>query len=88
VAKGPSHQGTRETIAAAQARDLLTFAEALEDAGMTEAARRSRLVAQDCLWLVGLLADERSARAAMQAARDEAVDLLGQRAYEAMRKTA
>lgn len=61
---------TREQKAAEQAAELLVFADGVEDAGHPELARRSRNVARETIWLVEMVAAERSTRLAMQEARD------------------
>jgi hypothetical protein len=74
-----------DDIAAAvtRARELIVFANGLEDAGHAETARRSRMVARDLLEACDELAAERSARVAIQAARDRCLAILARQAGEA-----
>jgi site-specific recombinase len=65
-----------------RARDLIVFADAFEDAGHPQLARRSRVVAADLLRIVGELRDEQSARRAIQADRDRALQILANHAAE------
>jgi hypothetical protein len=58
--------------AAQDAAELLTYADAYEDAGHTELARRSRVVARELQRVLQELDAERSARRAMQEQRDQA----------------
>lgn len=69
-----------------RANRLLVFADGFEDAGHPELASRSRVVARDVLRLAEELEAERSTRQAMQSQRDEALEILGQHAYEALRR--
>lgn len=55
----------------------------MEEAGFVTFARRGRVVAGDLLRTVDALRAERSARTAVQEARDAAVALLAERAYHA-----
>jgi hypothetical protein len=64
----------REQQAAKDAAQLIAFADGVEEV-MPGLARKSRCAARDVLWLLDALASERSARQAIQAARDA---LLGQ----------
>lgn len=66
-----------------RAKELLVFADGIEDAGHPELARRSRVVARDVLRLTDQLNDERSARQHIQVQRDAAVGILGQHAHKA-----
>ncbi len=61
---------TREEQARLAAAELIVFADGAEEAGMIRYAQRARSVARDTLWLVDELAAERSARQALQTARD------------------
>ena len=73
MTSGVATQGsrkTREQQAADQARELLVFADGIEDAGHPELARRSRVVARDTIWLVEQLEAERAARIRMTEDRD------------------
>lgn len=72
---------TREEQAADQARELLVFADGIEDAGHPDLARRSRNVARETLWLVETVANERSARKAIQQARDGMLQTLANRVF-------
>ncbi len=67
---------TREQQAATAARELIVFADGLEQGGWGDYARRARLVARDALWALDELAAERSARQAVQQARDRLMDML------------
>jgi len=60
------------TDAEQRARDLITFADGVEAAGMTTYAQRARVVAHDTLKLAEQLRGERRLRIAMQNQRDEA----------------
>jgi hypothetical protein len=68
------------------ARDLILFADGVQEGagGFPELARRARVAARDVLELAEQLDAERSARVAMQKARDEALDVLRRRAGQAM----
>ncbi len=70
-------RATREQQAAQAAAELLVFADGAEEAGMTAYARRARNVARDTLWLIDELAAERSARQALQTARDRLLTMVG-----------
>jgi hypothetical protein len=63
----------------ARARDLLTFADGLEEAGLPEIARRSRMVARDVLELAEELTAERSARRSSQENYERARDVIARR---------
>jgi hypothetical protein len=67
---------TSEQDAVRRARELLTFADGVEEAGLVRFAQKSRVVARDALDLAEQLSAERSARVAMQAARDRCLALL------------
>ena len=66
--------------AEAAARDLIAFADGVEDAGHPDLARRSRNVARYTLWLLDQLDAEHSARVAMQKARDQGLEILARHA--------
>jgi hypothetical protein len=53
-----------------RARELLVFADGVLDAGFEQLSRRSRVVAGDLIRCIEELRAERSARVAIQAARD------------------
>lgn len=56
-----------DTLQAGQrARDLIVFADGLEEAGLITYAQRARMVARDALELLDELAGERSARRSIQ----------------------
>ena len=74
---------TREQQAAQQAEQLIVFADGCEEAGLVTYARKARVVARETLWLVETLANERSARQAIQTQRDECLELLGKGVYDA-----
>ncbi len=61
---------SREQQAAKAAAELIVFADGAEEAGMIQYAQRARVTARDTLWLIDELAAERSARQALQTARD------------------
>jgi hypothetical protein len=63
-----------------RAHALTEFAHGLEEAGLIEVARRSRMVARDVLELAEALDAERSARRAMQANYERCMDVLSTRA--------
>jgi hypothetical protein len=67
--------------AVARARDMLEFADGVEDAGHADTARRSRAVARDLLELADELRAERSARRAMQTNYERALAVIGRRGY-------
>lgn len=67
-----------------RATELIAFTDGLDDAGMHESARRSRLVARDVLELTEALRAERSGREAAQASYQRCLDLLGERADRAV----
>ncbi len=68
---------SREQQAAQAAAELIVFADGAEEAGMIRYAQRARSVARDTLWLVDELAAERSARQAVQTARDRLLAMVG-----------
>jgi hypothetical protein len=70
----------------AGARELLVFCDAIEEAGLPQLARRSRLVARDLLDALEQLAAERSARVALQERCERQQAILGGRADDAMRR--
>lgn len=65
-----------------RAHELISFTEGLDEAGMHDTARRSRVVARDVLDLVVELRSERSGRVAMQANYKRCLDVLANRAGE------
>lgn len=67
---------TREQQAAELAAELIVFADGAEEAGLIVYAQRARVVARETLWLVDSLAAERSARVAMQEARDRLLQMV------------
>jgi hypothetical protein len=67
-----------------RARELIEFCAGLDEAGLHEVARRSRMVARDVLDLADGLAAERSARVAIQEQRDRLVEFIGKRAHDAL----
>lgn len=64
------------TQAGQRARDLILFADGLEEAGMVTYAQRARMVAHDTLDALQELAAERSARRAVQARAERLEQLL------------
>jgi hypothetical protein len=66
-----------------RARDLITFADGIQTAGLTDYAQRARAVAHDVLELHEQLQAERSTRTALQQRCDAQQQLLGQAAYQA-----
>ena len=62
------------------ARDLIVFADGVEDAGQRAYAQRARVVARDLLRIADDLRAERSARASIQAERDRLRSLLSRHA--------
>ena len=66
------------------AYDLILFADGVEEAGYPDLARRSRIVSRELLEIANDLDAERSARVAIQKARDEAVGILANQAGEAL----
>lgn len=64
-----------------RAQEFLHFSDGFEDAGHPELARRSRVTARDVIDLAGQLEAERSARVAIQRARDQAVAILAEHAH-------
>jgi thiamine monophosphate kinase len=69
--------------AAAKAHALIDFADGLEDAGLAQTARRSRVVARLTLELVDELSAERSARRAMQTNYERCLSVLERRTVKA-----
>ena len=67
----------RETQARTAARELIVFADGLEQGGWGDYARRARNVARDALWALDELEAERSARQAVQQARDRLLTMVG-----------
>lgn len=72
----------------ARAKEAVEFSRGLDEAGLSEIARRHRVLAGDVLELAEALAAEQSARAAIQAARDNAVAILERQAGEAAARAA
>jgi hypothetical protein len=70
--------------AADRARALIAFTDGLEEPGLGETARRSRVVARDVLELAEALASERSARRASQADYKRCLDVLANAAGGAL----
>jgi hypothetical protein len=68
----------------ARAATFITFCDGADDMGHPEYARRGRVVARDLLRALDELAAERSARVAIQAARDEAIAILANHAHQAL----
>ena len=68
---------TREQQAAQLANELIVFADGAEEAGLVTYAQRARVVARETLWLVDALEAERSARRAIQEARDRLLGKVG-----------
>jgi hypothetical protein len=66
---------------AGRARELVVFCDGAEEAGLVGYARRARVVARDVLELVVALEGERSARVAMQEARDQLQEIVGKGTY-------
>lgn len=66
-----------------RSRELVTFADGLDDAGMHDSARRLRLASYDVAELISWLRAERSARVAMQAKYQRCLDVLTLRACPA-----
>lgn len=62
---------TREQKAAELAAELILFADGAEEAGLIRYAQRARTVARETIWLADALERERSARMAIQEARDK-----------------
>jgi hypothetical protein len=71
-----------------RARELLVFADALDDAGLEKFAHKSRALAEEALRLAEELRVERIARQEAQEARDRALDLLADRAGQAAKDSA
>jgi hypothetical protein len=67
---------TREQQAAQLAAELIVFADGAEEAGLISYAQRARVVARETIWLAETVERERSARRAIQAARDRCMDIL------------
>jgi hypothetical protein len=65
------------------ARELIAFADGLDECGFNEIGRRSRVVARDALRLAEELKAERSTRQAIQEDRDRCLQLLANHAGEA-----
>jgi hypothetical protein len=70
--------------AVVRARDLIGFADGLEDGGQVDTARRIRVVASDLIEVAEQLRDERSARQAAEASYKRALNVIGKRADEAL----
>jgi hypothetical protein len=67
---------SREHQAANDAADLIVFADGLEQGGFHDYAQRARVVARETIWLADMLQAERSARVAMQEARDRLLEMV------------
>jgi hypothetical protein len=65
--------------------DLTAFANGLEEAGLTETARRVRLAAYDIQNLTQQLTAERSARIALQNRCETQQEIIGKNLYQALR---
>jgi hypothetical protein len=76
----------REAEVEQRARDLIVFAESLDDVGLHRLAGRCRVVAGDCLRLCVQVAFERTARVKIQADRDRCLALLADRAGQTARR--
>jgi len=72
-------------IARRDAQRLIVFCDGIECAGLDDYASRSRVVARQSLALAEALDAERSARVALQARCLRQEEILGRRAYEAIR---
>jgi hypothetical protein len=68
-----------------RARELLAFTDGIAEAGFPELSRLSRVVARDLLEVLEQLDAERSARRAIQEARDRLMAIIGEAAYGALR---
>ena len=77
------NDGRNLTPAEQRARHLLAETELFDALGIEKLGFHARAVARDVLELTADLAAERSARTAMQEARDRCVVILAQHAYEA-----
>lgn len=60
-----------------RARDLISFADGCEEAGLTVYAQRARVVAGDLLQVAEDLRAERSVRVSIQAERDRLYERMG-----------
>jgi hypothetical protein len=78
-----SSSNERAASAARRARDLIVYADGVEEAGLENYARRARDVAREVIWLVEEVARERAARALIQERCDELRRLLAKRRKEA-----
>jgi hypothetical protein len=65
-----------------RARDLIVFADGVEEGGLVEYARRARVVARDLLEALAALEASRSASDALKARCEKQQDLIGRRADE------
>lgn len=85
VARTREGSRTREQQAAQLAAELIVFADGAEEAGLIAYAQRARAVARETIWLADALEAERSARKAIQEARDECLRILANHAGQAAR---
>lgn len=69
----------------ARARALIEFADGLEDAGQEQTARRSRMVARDCVDVVEELRGLEGACRTLKQRNERALDLILARGYAATR---
>jgi hypothetical protein len=67
------------------APDTIAFADGLEEAGLTETARRVRLLSHDIQTLIQQLTAERSARIALQKRCEIQQEILGKSLYRSVR---
>ena len=67
-----------------RAAALVAFAEGLDQAGLTELARRARLAAGDVVELADEVESERSARLAMQTNYARCLNIIGRAAYDSV----
>jgi len=67
--------------AIARARELISFADGLDDAGYHETARRSRIVARDCLEIADAFISTHHAFLTAKARHAFCLDLIVERGY-------
>ena len=70
---------SRETWSVQEAEELIVFADGLEEAGQSVLAARCRIVGRELIWAIQSLEAERSARVAIQRARDRLLGMLGKK---------
>jgi hypothetical protein len=83
LAQAVERREADETEIERRARDLIEFADGLDDTGLHRTAGRCRIAADDLLRILADVRAERAARVKIQADRDRCLTLLADRAGQA-----